>query len=259
MAAAAVNVSQPFITFANPDPSNTKSTALSHLLATNMFCAPKDNHIYNPTTGKRETINTLISGPHASIWRRVLINELGRLSGGLAGCVTGTDTIAFIHKNEVPSGKKVTYANMVCDHRPIKTEPNRVRLTVSGNRLDYAYDVGSPAASLLEAKLLINSTISDADKGALFFAADLKDFFLATPMNDPEYMRIHSKYFFDDVCAAYDIEKRLPQMDMFTSVYKKECTAQNKQRCWHITKWLVTSSRTDTFHVPSRTVSGATP
>ena len=98
---------------------------------------------------------------------------------------------------------------MVCDHRPLKTEPNRVRLTVGGDRLDYPSDVGSPAASLLEAKLLLNSTISDADKGARFFAADLKDFFLATPMKDPEYMRIHSKYFFDDVRTAYNIDEKI--------------------------------------------------
>ena len=194
--AAAANVTNIPITFANPDPSGRKHAACSHLLAQTMFSSPRVNHIYNSTTGKRETIDSLIVGPNAPIWRRALSNELGRLSNGVDGRIVGTNTIAFIHKHEVPPNKKVTYANMVCDHRPLKSEPDRVRLTVGGDRLDYAHDVGSPTASLLEAKLLLNSTISDADKGARFFAVDIKDFFLATPMSEYEYMHIHSKYFF---------------------------------------------------------------
>ena len=46
-------------------------------------------------------------------------------------------------------------------------------------------------------------------KGATFFAADLKDFFLAMPMKECEYMRIHSKYFFEDIRKEYDIESKI--------------------------------------------------
>ena len=110
---------------------------------------------------------------------------------------------------------------MVYDHRPLKSEPDRVRLTVGGDRLDYNADVGSPTASLLEAKLLINSTISDADNSATFFAPDLKDFFLATPMKDCEYMRIHSKYFFDDIRQEYDIDSKIaPDGYMYIRIQK---------------------------------------
>ena len=72
--------------------------------------------------------------------------------------------------------------NFIRDYRPLKTEPHRVRLTVGGDKLDCHYDAGSPAASLLEKKLISNSTISDARKGARFLSADLKDHFLASPM-----------------------------------------------------------------------------
>ena len=68
-----------------------------------------------------------------------------------------------------------------------------------GDRLEYDSDAGSPAASLVETKLTINSTISDAHRGAHFMSANLKDFFLATTMADPEYMRIHYRYFPQDV------------------------------------------------------------
>ena len=88
---------------------------------------------------------------------------------------------------------------MVCDYRPHKQEKHRVRLTVDGDRLPYNDNVSSPAASLLETKLLLNSTISDAYKGAQFMTLDIKDFFLQTLMERPEYMRIHSKYFSQDM------------------------------------------------------------
>ena len=90
-----------------------------------------------------------------------------------------------------------------------------------GDRLDYAYDARSPTASLLEAKLLLNSKILDADKGARFFAADLKDFFLATPMDECEYMRIHSKYFFDDIRNEYNIDTKIaPDGYMYMCIQK---------------------------------------
>ena len=98
---------------------------------------------------------------------------------------------------------------MVCNYRPLKMEPMRIRLRVGGDYLPYANDAGSPAATLLEAKLILNSTISDTDEVARFFATDLKDFFLATPMDEPEYMRLHSKYFFDDIKHEYNIESKI--------------------------------------------------
>jgi hypothetical protein len=112
----------------------------------------------------------------------------------------------FKGKSEVPQNKKVTYANFICDYRPLKTEPHRVRLTVGGDKLDCEYDAGSPAASLLESKLIMNSTISDAHKGARFLSADLKDHFLASPMEETEYMRIHSCYFLKDITDQYNIK-----------------------------------------------------
>ena len=164
------------------------------------------NHIFNED-GKKETMDSLLKGKDSKIWWNALGNELGRLAQGIGNRVIATDTIDFIHRSEVPTHKKVTYANFICDYRPLKEEPMRVRLTVGGDRLDYEADAGSPAASILETKLTINSVISDATQGARFMGADLKDFFLASPMKDPEYMRIHSKYFPADVRAQYGIDK----------------------------------------------------
>ena len=72
--------------------------------------------------------------------------------------------------------KKVTYTNIVCEYYQLKDEPYRVRLTVGGDKLDYIGETSSPAANLFETKLLINSVISDAHKGARFLGIDIEDF-----------------------------------------------------------------------------------
>ena len=96
---------------------------------------------------------------------------------------------------------------MVCDYRPLKEEKHRVRVTVGGDRLPCTQDAGSPAADLLETKILLNSTISNARKGARFMSLDIKDHFLATPMADPEYMRVRIKYIPPDIQDQYSIDK----------------------------------------------------
>jgi hypothetical protein len=150
------------------------------------------HHIFDGN-GKKETIDTLLAGNDNDIWDRALSNEYGRLAQGIDGRVVATDNINFINKSEVPANKTVTYGVCVCDYRPLKSEPYWVRLTVGGDKLPYDDDSGSPAASLLETKLILKSTIYDARRGASFLSADLKDHFLASPMQDPEYMKIKYK------------------------------------------------------------------
>ena len=125
--------------------------------------------------GKKKSIDNLLQDDYI-IWGCSLTNELGRLSQGINN-IEGNNALIFIPKSEVPWGKKVAYANMICDYRPLKKEKYRVRLTFGGDVLEYEGNASSPAASLLEAKLIINSVISEADRGAKFMSVDLKDFF----------------------------------------------------------------------------------
>ena len=161
------------------------------------------NHIYTDK-GVRLRIDKLLNEDKHT-WERSLSNELGRLTQGI-GNIQGNDAMDFIKHTMVPKHKKVAYANMVCDIRPTKAEKYRVRLTIGGDILEYLGDASSPAASLMETKLMLNSVISDAHRGAKFLSIDIKDYFLQSFLSEPEYLRIHSKYFFEDIKKRYNIE-----------------------------------------------------
>ena len=118
------------------------------------------NHIYKED-GKKETIDSLITGKSKDMWLRSLSNDWGRLAQGNIHGVKGTDTIKFISKNNIPSNKNVTYASFIYNFRLLKEEQYRARITVGRDNLEYSYDAGSLAANLLETKIIINSVISD--------------------------------------------------------------------------------------------------
>ena len=164
-------------------------------------------HIYDDN-GKKQSLEALLNGNDGNIWNRSMSNEIGRLAQGNKYGVKMTDTIDFIYANEVPKNQLVTYAAFTCDYRPLKSETHRIRLVVGGDRLIYDDDAGAPAASLLETKIIINSVISDAHKGARFMSCDLKDFFLATPMQKAEYMRIPWKYIPNNIRAQYNLHDK---------------------------------------------------
>ena len=176
-------------------------------LIANVIFKPHLYHIYNKTTGKRETPDSLLHGEDKHIWNRAVSNELGRLANGNKYGVLSTNTIEFICKDKIPSHRDVTYAGMVFDYRPLKTDPYRCRIVAGGDKLTYDSDASSPATNMLETKLLLNSVISDARRGAKFISADLKDFFLASPMARPEYMKMHVKYIPMDIMEQYKLKE----------------------------------------------------
>ena len=131
------------------------------------------------------------SQKHGIIWNRSSANEFGRLAQGLPdGRVTGTNTIFFIRRDQVPKDrlKDVTYASFSCDMKPNKKETHRTRITAGGDRINYPEDVGTPTADMTLVKTFFNSVIST--KGAQCVMLDVKDFYLNTPMKRYEYMRI---------------------------------------------------------------------
>ena len=88
---------------------------------------------------------------------------------------------------------------------PNKSEVYRVRMTTGGDCLETYQDVRSPAVSTLDAKLHINSTISDAHKGTRYCIADITDFFLCSTIQVYQYMRIHQGYVPPEVLDGYNL------------------------------------------------------
>ena len=84
-----------------------------------------------------------------------------------------------------------------------------MRLIVGGDKLGYAFELGYPATNLVEKKMLLNSVISDANKGAKFVTMDLKDRFLHTQMEHPEYMKLPYKYFPKEIRIKYNLSSLL--------------------------------------------------
>ena len=78
-------------------------------------------------------------------------------------------------------------------------------MTVGSDRLDAYQDVWSPAVGILDAKINIHRTISDAHKGAKYCAVDIKDFLLCSTMQIYQYMHIHRRYIPTEVIIEYNL------------------------------------------------------
>ena len=145
-------------------------------------------HAINPDTGKIAEYRELSQCSEGPVWQSSNADEIGRLLAQGHGAIKGTNTFYFIHPSTIPQGRTATYLRVVSAMRPEKTNPYRVRWTAGGDKVDYPFDVSTKTADLTTAKLLINSVVSTPK--ARFLTADLKDFYLGTPMSRYEYMRV---------------------------------------------------------------------
>jgi hypothetical protein len=149
----------------------------------------------------------LLKNPkYSELWGKSYTKELGRLAQGIPG-MKGTDTIVFIKYEEIPLDRRrhVTYGKTVVSYRPEKEDPNRTRLTVGGNRIVYPGDVSTPTVEMMTVKMHLNSVI--ATKGAQYCTIDIKDFYLNTPMERPEFMRMKINDLPPEFVALYNLNE----------------------------------------------------
>ena len=122
------------------------------------------------------------------MWEQAGCKEYGRLFQGYgkdengSQKIKGTDTCHWINKTQVPKNKRTTYAQTVVDVRPEKEDPNRVRITAGGDRLEYYGETSTKTASIETAKILINSVLST--KNAKFMSIDISNFYIQTDLED---------------------------------------------------------------------------
>ena len=117
--------------------------------------------------------------------------------------MTDFNTIHFVHPSQKPANQTATYLCIVANYRPQKKTPFCGQFTVDGNRIDYSGNVATPTVDLATVKLHLNSVISDIN--ASYMTVDIKDFYLGTPMNRFEYMRIPVKHIPQDIMQQYNL------------------------------------------------------
>ena len=159
------------------------------------------------------------SDKHSKLWAISLANEIGRLAQGIRD-IKGTNTFFFIRKSEIPTNRRkdVTYGRIVVTYRPQKSEPNRTRLTVGGDRVNYPFETSTPTADLPTIKMLWNSVLSTPK--AKFLSMDVANFYLGTPMERPEFMRLPIKVIPQEIIDKYNLNSIVEDGWVFVRIEK---------------------------------------
>jgi hypothetical protein len=144
------------------------------------------NGVVHPVTKETITQYTkLMNNPDLKkLWVLAMSKELHRLVQGKEGITIATNTIFFLSHDKIrgiPKDRTVTYMRIVISHWPQKEDPNRVRITVSSNLINYSYKLAMQTANMCSSKIIWNSVISMPN--ANFGGVDIKNMFLEKPLD----------------------------------------------------------------------------
>ena len=158
--------------------------------------------VTHPDTGKSITsYQKLLKIPSLrNIWTKAMCKELVKISQGY-GNTKGTNTVS-----KIPGDRTVTYARIVVDDRAQTDDPNRVRITISGNLIIYPDKLTTRTADLTTTKLMWNSVISTDD--IRYMCADIKSFYLETPLDQFEYTKMSIDFIPQEFCKEYDLDSK---------------------------------------------------
>ena len=81
-----------------------------------------------------------------------------------------------------------------------------MRGTIGGDRINYPGPTTARTAAMPLVKLLLQSVVSDNSR---FLTLDVKDFYLNTPLNRPEFLRISSKFLPQHIVAQNGLQRYL--------------------------------------------------
>ena len=154
------------------------------LCTTEGFLQPQYcNKAIHPGTGKLAEYRELRLSSEGAEWEQAAAEEIGRLATGIHPEIpTGTETIRFIAKSDVPTGKTITYLRVVAAATPHKAKGKRIRFTVGDNLVTYHGNASTKTADLATVKIVLNSIVSTL--GAKCLCADLKAFYLNTRLDN---------------------------------------------------------------------------
>jgi hypothetical protein len=160
--------------------------------------------------GSLLTARSALNGPDREEWLTVFGEEIDRL--------VDTKTAKFVHRHQIPSGKAISYYNpqlkvKMKDGKLVK----RVRGTVGGDKLPYSGPSSAQTAALETVRILLNAIVSE---GAEMMTLDIKDFYLGTPMDQPEFMRVPLKYIPPTIQTKYKLASYVKDNYVFMQIDK---------------------------------------
>jgi hypothetical protein len=165
----------------------------THLKDYAMGASMQDAFVLNDENRPLRYVDTLASRDK-DLWRLEDSKELLRL-------IRDTGTMHFIDPSSKPKQRIASYYNPQVS---VKTKDGvivrRVRGTYGGNVSDYQGDKSALTAGQTTVKLLLNAVVSEDAK---FMTADAKDFYLGTPMENPEYMWIKREQIPADIADTF--------------------------------------------------------
>jgi hypothetical protein len=182
---------------ARPAPAVTATPTHGHntrSMNSQLLVSPSGTHhsaskAINPDTGVLSEYRKLRKSSRGEQWEQAAADKIGRLTqGNLPHMTTGTNTMAFIRRNQVPHDRKDLDLKIVSADKPNKAIKERIRFTVRGDQVEYPDDVSTKTAALTTVKILLNSVLSTP--GAEFMTGDIENFYLNNVMKRKEYMRI---------------------------------------------------------------------
>ena len=169
------------------------------------------NNVIDEETGESQSYEQLIKNPKTrATWIKSMCKELGRIAQGYKNLENGTNTVFFMTHNEIkntPKDRTVTHTRIVADYRPQKEDPNRVRITVGGNLIKYPGEVTTRTADMATSKLLWNSAMSTPN--ARHAVSDIKNYYLNTPMDRHEHMRMPVKLIPEEFIQEYNLQDKI--------------------------------------------------
>ncbi len=121
--------------------------------------------------------------------------------------------------NHAPATKLATYANVVVDYWAQKDNPYQIQITAGGNLINYPGELTMQTADIMTSKLHWNSVLSTQQ--AKYMCLDLKNFYLSTPIDQYEYMRIPIGLFPSWIVAQYDLLRKVVKGQIYLEM---QCT-----------------------------------
>jgi hypothetical protein len=167
--------------------------------------------------GRKLIYHNAVQGPNRDQWERAGGEEIIRLFESLTG--------RLIRIGDIPRGRKATYYNPRCRIKMKNGELQyRVRGTAGGDRVEYDGETAAFTASMQTLKIVLNAVVSD--QNARFATADIKDYYLGTPLLDKhgnpatEYMRINLKHIPTDVQQRYNMSEYVHNNHVYVEINK---------------------------------------